>query len=75
MRNFEIENRRKLKKKQEILADFDKILYEAHFELTENSNIIDDLTRALIDTCSKKCSSKRLGMDVLYRSFEEKGLN
>jgi hypothetical protein len=74
-KNFEIENKRRAKKNKEVLADFDKLLFQAHFELQENSNIIRDLTRALLNSCYKNCSSKRLGQDVLYRSFEEKGLN
>lgn len=73
--NFnKVNEARKRKNKQE-LANFDKILYKAHFELHEESTILEGLTKALVNKCVENCTSKRLGLEVLHRSFEEKGLN
>ncbi len=73
--NFNKVNESRKKKKKDSLANFDKILYQAHFELHEESTILEDLTKALVNECIENCKSKRLGLQVLNRSFEQKGLN
>ena len=73
--NFDIENEKRVKKGQKELVDFDQLVFKAHFRLTEESDIMNDLTESLLFGCHQVCDSKRYGFNVLHRSFEEKGFN
>jgi len=72
---FEIQNEKRIKKGKKPLANFDEIVHHTHFSLTENSDIMNNLARELVNACKEKCSSKRLGIDTLNKAFEAKGLN
>ena len=72
--NFEKANAKRVGKGRDILADYDKLVYQAHFHLDEESDIIRDLTSALLGACNRVCSRKRYGHDILYRTFEQKGI-
>ena len=73
--NFNEANEKRTSEGREALVDFDQLIFKTHFRLTEESDIMNDLTRALLNTCQQECSSKRYGMDILYKTFEQKGLN
>jgi hypothetical protein len=72
---FEKENEKNRKKGQPALADYDQLVHQAHFELSEHSDIASDLTRALLKACDQVCRSKRAGRHILHYTFEKKGLN
>jgi hypothetical protein len=73
--NFDTANEKRQEKDQPNLVDFDQLVYQSHFRLDEESDIMHNLTEALLKTCNSVCDSKRYGRDVLHRSFEQKGLN
>lgn len=72
---FEKINEERKIKKMSPIADFNQIVFEAHKKLSESSDIMNDLTGSLLDVCSEKCSSKRMGMNTLNVVFEKKGFN
>lgn len=72
---FEKINNDRIKKKQPIIADYDQLVFNAHFELDETSDIANGLTKALINSCKKSCTSIRAGVNTLNKVFEDKGLN
>lgn len=73
--NFSFANEERVRKGQREMVDFDQLVFQAHFNLNEESDIMNDLTSSLLEACSVECSSKRKGMDILHKSFEGKGLN
>lgn len=73
--NFEEANMKRANRGREELVNFDQLIFQTHFGLTEESDIMNDLTRTLLDACQSECSSKRYGMDILHKTFEQKGLN
>jgi hypothetical protein len=58
-----------------MLFNYDQIVHDAHFDLTETSDIANDLTNALLNSCNRKCESKRAGLNTIHYVFEQKGLN
>lgn len=55
----------------------DRLVYTAgQYLATDTATVNRDLPRALLKSCQKICSSKnrRMVMDILLKSFEEKGL-
>jgi len=72
---FDKLNESRMKKGQPIVANYDEIIYETHLELNENSDIANDLTKALISTCQKTCLGVRAGVNTLNNVFEAKGFN
>jgi len=73
--DFEKQNSLRAKKGQGPLANYDDLVFQAHYHLNENSEIATDMTRALIDACREKCSSLRPGINTLNQVFEKKGMN
>jgi hypothetical protein len=73
--DFDKQNQERAKKGQGPLANYDDLVFEAHHNLNEFSEIATDLTRALIDACKEKCSSLRPGVNTLNEVFEKKGMN
>lgn len=57
------------------LINYNQMVFDAHFNLNENSTILKDLTSALIEACKRKCENTRAGIDVLHNVFEMKGMN
>lgn len=74
-KEFQIINEERIKKHQPIVADYDQLVFNAHFELDETSNIETGLTRSLVDSCKENCQSVRAGVNTLQYIFEAKGLN
>ncbi len=74
-KEFDIINTNRIKKGQNIIADYDQLVFNAHFELDETSNIENGLTKALVNACKQSCSSTRAGVNTLQYVFEAKGLN
>lgn len=72
---FDVINENRLKKGQPIIADYDQLVFHAHFELDETSDIANGLTKALVNSCKEICQSVRPGVNTLQYVFEEKGLN
>ncbi len=72
---FEKINEQRLAKGQPLLADYDNLVFEAHKSLNEYSDIANDLTKALLDSCREVCSSLRPGLNTLQYVFEQKGFN
>ena len=73
--DFKLENANRAKKNQPPLANFDEIVHNAHFDLTEDADIANDLTSALLKACESNCDGKRAGINTLNRVFEKKGFN
>ena len=74
-KEFAAQNEKRVKKGQDPLANYDEIVHQAHFNMTENSDIANELTGALIKACNKVCRSKRAGVNTLHQVFEKKGMN
>ena len=72
---FDKVNEQRMNRGQDMIVNYDQIVHEAHLDLTENSDIANDLTSALINSCNKNCKSKRAGINTLQYVFEQKGLN
>ena len=71
---LEKENEKRIAKGQEPLVNVDELIYQTHYNLSEYSNIKDNLSRELYNTCTKLCKNKRLGHDTIRSAFEFKGL-
>jgi hypothetical protein len=74
-KEFDLINAKRLSKKQNIIADYDQLVFNAHFELDETSDILNGLTKALVSSCKQNCDSVRAGVNTLQYVFEQKGLN
>jgi hypothetical protein len=74
-KKFEEQNEKRQKKGQDPLVNYDQLVFDAHLNLDETSDIANGLTRALIQSCEKNCASKRSGINTLNLTFEDKGLN
>jgi hypothetical protein len=72
---FDKANEKRTKKGQAPLANYDDLVFQTHLALDENSDIANDLTNALINSCKEKCTSLRAGVNTLQNAFEAKGLN
>lgn len=72
---FDKVNELKAKKGQPPIANYDEIIYLTHLVLNETSDIANDLTKMLIQTCKEKCMGVRAGVNTLNNVFEAKGLN
>lgn len=72
---FEKVNEKRSKNGQAIVVNYDDLVYRTHFHLNENSDISNDLTKALINSCKENCSDLRAGVNSLNIAFEKKGLN
>jgi hypothetical protein len=72
---FDAANELRTKKGQPTLGNYDELIHHSHFGLSENSDIANDLTSALIETCKEKCTGVRAGVNLLHNVFEAKGLN
>lgn len=72
---FNLENEKRIKKGQLPIANFDEIVHNAHFEMTEDVEIANGLTSALIKACNDICIGKRAGINTLNQVFEKKGFN
>jgi hypothetical protein len=73
--DFDKLNKERAKKGQADIANYDQLVFTAHKNLNEYSEIATDLTRALIDACKETCQSLRPGVNTLNGVFEKKGLN
>jgi hypothetical protein len=74
-KEFDLINESRIKKGQLPIADYDQIVFNAHMELDETSNIENGLTKALVNSCKEICQSVRAGVNTLQYVFESKGLN
>lgn len=72
---FDNLNAKQVKKKQAMIVDYDQLVFNAHFELDETSDIAVGLTKALVNSCKETCTSVRAGVNTLQSVFEKKGLN
>ena len=72
---FDIINNKRIQKGQPTIADYDQLVFKAHFELDETSDIANGLTKALVNSCKENCQSIRAGVNTLQYVFEKKGLN
>ena len=73
--NFDKQNADRAKKGQPALANYDEIVHTAHFEMNENSDIMNGLNGALLKACETKCNGKRAGLNTLHETFQKKGFN
>lgn len=74
-KEFDLVNEKRSKKGQPSIVDYDQLVFNAHFELDETSDIANGLTRALVNACKENCQSVRAGVNTLQFVFEMKGLN
>jgi hypothetical protein len=72
---FDEANEKRAKKGQDIIVNYDELVHQTHFLLNENSDIANDLTKALVETCKERCLGVRPGVNTLQNVFEAKGLN
>jgi len=72
---FDEENTKRQKSGHKPLADFDQLLFSAHYDLDENSNIATGLNGALLKACHESCTSVLPGTNLLHQVFEKKGFN
>lgn len=72
---FDKQNIERAKKGQGPLANYDDLVFEAHYHLNEYSEIATDMTKALLDACREKCASLRPGINTLNQVFEKKGMD
>lgn len=72
---FEKFNQERARKNQTPIANYDDLVFQAHYHLDENSDIANHLTSALINACKEKCEALRPGINLLNGVFERKGLN
>lgn len=68
-------NKKRQSKGRPALINYDQLVYEAHYELTESSDISNDLVSALLNACNNLCANKRAGTGILHQVFEDKGMN
>ncbi|MBD66485.1 MAG: hypothetical protein CME62_14835 [Halobacteriovoraceae bacterium] len=73
--NFEEANQKRIKRGLNEVVNFDQLVFKTHLQLDEESDIMNDLTRALLNSCRESCSNRRYGMDILHKTYEQKGLN
>lgn len=72
---FDKANQVRLKKGQAPLVDYDDLVFTAHKDLNEYSDIAIGLNGALINACKIKCTDVRPGVNTLNFVFEKKGFN
>jgi hypothetical protein len=72
---FEKVNADRTKKGQEAIVNYDDLVFTAHYDLDENSDIMHGLNGALVKSCQKKCNGLRPGVNTLNYVFEKKGFN
>ncbi len=72
---FEKLNVKRAAKGQEPIANYDELIFQTHYHLTENSDIANDLNSGLINACKEKCTNIRAGVNTLNNLFEKKGFN
>jgi hypothetical protein len=72
---FDKANKQRLEKGQDPLVNYDDLVFTAHLELNEYSDIMHGLNGALVDACKVKCDSLRAGVNTLNYVFEKKGFN
>ena len=72
---FEKLNAKRMDKGQAPIANYDELIFQTHYHLTENSDIANDLNQGLINACKEKCSNIRSGVNTLNQVFEKKGFN
>lgn len=63
------------KRGQESIVNYDALIYKAHYDLTENSDIANDLNNSLVKACKELCTGLRPGINTLNNVFERKGFN
>lgn len=73
--DFDKVNAERAKRGQAPMVNYDQLVFRAHNNLNENSEIATDLTKALIDSCRVECQSLRPGINTLNSVFEKKGMN
>jgi hypothetical protein len=72
---FQKLNDKRVSKGQEVIANYDELIFQAHNHLSEESDIANDLNQALLNACKEKCKSTRTGLNTFHRLFEKKGFN
>lgn len=72
---FEKLNAKRIEKGQPPVANYDELIFQTHYHLTENSDIAHDLNAGLINACKEKCKNIRAGVNTLNNVFEKKGFN
>jgi hypothetical protein len=72
---FDEANEKRTSKGLPPLVNYDELVHTAHFDLSETSDIANDLNSALIQACKKKCDNLRAGVNTLNFVFENKGFN
>lgn len=74
-KEFHKANEQRVKKGQAPLVNYDDLVFTAHKDLSEYSDIMNDLNSALVNACKQKCESVRAGVNTLNYVFERKGFN
>lgn len=74
-KEFNMLNAKRISEEREPIIDYDQFIYKMHYKLSAESNIMKDLTGAMLDTCKSDCKDSRMGLNALHHVFEEKGLN
>ena len=72
---FEKFNAQRAAKNEDPIVDFDIMVFNAHKNLNENSDIMNGLNGALTDACRASCDNMRAGVNLLNQVFEKKGFN
>ncbi len=72
---FDKVNKQRISKGQDALVNYDDLVFTAHTDLDENSDIAHGLNGALVNACKKKCNGIRPGVNTLNFVFENKGFN
>jgi hypothetical protein len=74
-KEFDKANEIRVKKGQPKLVDYDDMVFAAHKELNEFSDIATGMNGALINACKVKCDNVRAGVNTLNYVYERKGFN
>jgi hypothetical protein len=72
---FEKVNKVRTSKGQDPVVNYDDLVFTAHNELNEFSDIAHGLNGALVNACKEKCNGLRPGVNTLNYVFENKGFN
>lgn len=74
-KEFDKANELRMKKGQPALVNYDDLVFTAHKDLNEFSDIATGLNGALIKACKTKCDNVRAGVNTLNYVYERKGFN
>lgn len=74
-KEFDKANELRVKKGHPALVNYDDLVFTAHKDLSEYSDIATGLNGALIKACKVKCDNVRAGVNTLNYVYERKGFN